>query len=93
MISLLELQLTCPSFSLGVTCAAADQVLGHYWDINEPKPDPWVASNGAFYNTDATGDAKGFFQVDSGFNYTENIGHAVVFHAQDGSRIGCGTLL
>lgn len=52
-----------------------------------------MPSNGAFYSTDENGDGKGFFPLSSGFNYSQNIGHAVVFHAQDGSRIGCGTLM
>lgn len=30
--------------------------------------------------------------VTSGFGYTENAGHAVVIHAFNGTRIGCGTL-
>lgn len=79
--------------SKGVTCAAADQVLGHYWDVSEQVDDPWTPAFGASYSTDASGDGKGFFPLFSGFNYAENIGHAVVFHAQDGSRVGCGTLM
>lgn len=76
----------------GTTCDTADQVLGHYWDVSEQVDDPWTPAFGAAYSTNVNGQGKGFFPLFSGFNFEENIGHAVVFHAQDGTRIACGTL-
>lgn len=55
-------------------------------------PDPWVTEFGSVYNSDEDGEAKDEFTVDSGYGYEENNGHAVVVHAQDGSRVGCGVL-
>lgn len=86
----------CPSTNSrttlsGVSCASADQVLGNYYDTSELSVDPWTL--GANYSTDAHGDVKGFFHLSSGFNYAENIGHAVVFYDRDGSSISCGTLM
>lgn len=81
------------SIHTGVTCASADQVLGHYYDITTLTADPWTVANGAAYSTDAHGDVKGFFRVTSGFNFAQNIGHAVVFYGQDGLPVSCGTLM
>lgn len=92
-MSLWNIALTCtPSLLSGTTCDVASQVLGHYWDVGEQVQDPWTAAFGAAYSTNANGEAKGFFPLFTGFNFAENAGHAVVFHAQNGTRIGCGTL-
>lgn len=75
----------------GTTCATADEVGGHYWDASVVE-DQWLASFGAVYNADEDGEAKGNFKIVTGYGYEENLGHAVVIHASDGSRIGCGVL-
>ena len=75
----------------GTTCATADDVGGHYWD-DASVEDPWVTAYGSVYNSDDEGCAKSKFTVDSGFGFEDNNGHAVVVHAQDGARIGCGVL-
>ena len=72
----------------GTTCDDASLVGGHYWNPDSGH-DPWHMTG---YNSNSSGDAKGEFVVDSGYGYEENDGHAVVVHAQDGSRIGCGVL-
>lgn len=77
----------------GITCDDADFVYGHYWDLSEQVDDPWVSSEGAVYNTDATGAGSGSFFLFSGYEFHKSIGHAVVFHGSDGGRIGCGVLL
>jgi hypothetical protein len=74
----------------GTTCATAADVGGHFWDASVP--DPWITAIGSVYNSDDEGCAKSEFTVDSGFDYDTNIGHAVVVHAQNGDRIGCGVL-
>ena len=75
----------------GTTCDTADEVGGHYWD-DTTVPDPWVTEFGSVYSSNDNGVAEGEFTVDSGFNSEENDRHAVVVHAQDGSRVGCGVL-
>ena len=76
----------------GVTCNNASLVGGHYWD-NTVLSDPWVADQGAFYTTSSMGVADRAFYLYSGKTYQENMNHAVVVHAKDGTvRIGCGIL-
>ena len=78
----------------GTTCDDASLVGGHYWDEGDDgsNPDPWTAEYGAVYSTNAIGSASGDFTLNSGYGFDENKGHAVVVHAEDGSRIGCGVL-
>lgn len=75
----------------GTTCDNHDDVGGHYWndDIVE---DPWTTDNGAVYNTNYEGMTHATNILNSGHHLKENLGHAVVVHAQDGTRIGCGVL-
>jgi hypothetical protein len=82
----------CVNLSSGITCEEADLVGPHYWDPSEQYNDPWKSVSGASYNTNEEGTAGGFFYLSSGFNYNENIGHAIVFHQQNGTRVACGVL-
>eukprot|EP00543_Licmophora_paradoxa_P007486 CAMPEP_0202449032 /NCGR_PEP_ID=MMETSP1360-20130828/7813_1 /ASSEMBLY_ACC=CAM_ASM_000848 /TAXON_ID=515479 /ORGANISM="Licmophora paradoxa, Strain CCMP2313" /LENGTH=308 /DNA_ID=CAMNT_0049066839 /DNA_START=312 /DNA_END=1238 /DNA_ORIENTATION=+ len=77
----------------GITCDDEDLVLGHYWDLSEKADDPWVVAEGASYNTDSEGKASGHFFLFSGYGFEETVGRALVFHGQDGGRLGCGMLL
>ena len=77
----------------GTTCDDASLVGGHYWDADElGEADPWVAQEGAYYTSDAYGLASRNFFLYHGFGFNDNVGHAVVVHASDGSRIACGVL-
>ena len=77
----------------GTTCEDADEVGGHYWNSGVLSEDPWTRRNGAFYNSNNNGKAIGAFEIDNGYSYEENLGHAVVIYAMDGrTRIGCGIL-
>lgn len=77
----------------GMTCDDADQVGGHYWNSDVLEDDPWTRRNGAYYNSNNNGKAIGAFEIDNGYSYEENLGHAVVIYAMDGStKIGCGVL-
>ena len=77
----------------GTTCEDADEVGGHYWNSDVISEDPWTRRNGAFYNSNNNGKAIGAFEVDNGYSYEENLGHAVVIYAMDGrTKIGCGIL-
>lgn len=77
----------------GTTCTNASLVGGHYWNNLAYGPvDPWTPSNGSFYDSDDFGNAGSSFYLDSGYDVTNNDKHAVVFHAQNGTRISCGTL-
>ena len=77
----------------GMTCDDADQVGGHYWNSEVLEDDPWTRRNGAYYNSNNNGKAIGAFEIDNGYSYEENLGHAVVIYAMDGrTKIGCGVL-
>ena len=75
----------------GMTCGDPDLVGGHYWDAGAVE-DPWTTDGGSVYNTDAKGNGNSKFELDSGIDFEGNLGHAVVVHAQDGTRIACGVL-
>jgi Cu/Zn superoxide dismutase len=74
----------------GKTCDDADEVGGHYFSVGV---DPWTTMGGAVYNSDANGEAAGSFTLKSGYHTCkENLGHAVVAHSQNGTRLSCGIL-
>lgn len=74
----------------GTTCDYADGVLGHYYSTDV---DPWTTDEGAVYDADSDGNANGSFVLTSGYDtYSENVGHSVVIHGQDGTRLSCGIL-
>lgn len=72
----------------GTSCKDADKVDGHYY---APKADGdyWKNAN---WVSDANGEAHGSFRLISGLSSKQNEGHAVVVHASNGDRIGCGIL-
>ena len=74
----------------GTSCDDADGVGDHYYLVDV---DPWTTDVGTVYNSDSNGNARGTFTVSSGYNtFLDNLGHAVVIHSQDGTRVSCGTL-
>lgn len=75
----------------GVSCETHEQVKGHGWN-SVFVVDLWTTEGGATYNTGEDGISKGYFQMYNAFNWYENYHHAVVIHAQDGSRLACGVL-
>jgi hypothetical protein len=75
----------------GTSCDDPDLVLGHYWDA-EVVQDLWTAVGGSIYSTDSKGKAKGSFNLYNGFGIEKNYLHAVVIHAEDGTRAACGIL-
>jgi len=75
----------------GVSCETHAQVMGHGWNQAFVR-DLWTATGGAVYSTDAEGYAEGEFFLYNGFDIFSNMNHAVVIHAQDGARLGCGVL-
>lgn len=75
----------------GVSCETHEQVKGHGWNQAFVR-DLWTATGGAVYSTDADGNAEGEFFLYNGFDIFSNMNHAVVIHAQDGARLGCGVL-
>lgn len=73
----------------GMSCDNHVNVLGHHWTPADAD-DPW---NEVTYTSKRKGKAKGrYFNISNGYNYDENIGHAVVVHGIDGVRVGCGVL-
>ncbi|KAK3281322.1 hypothetical protein CYMTET_10877 [Cymbomonas tetramitiformis] len=66
---------------------ACDDAGGHYW-TPASDPDPWAAT---LYYPDGEGNAEGVLEVDSGYAYLNNSGHALVVHSGS-ERIGCGVL-
>lgn len=75
----------------GTSCDEVSGVLGHYWD-DEIVNDLWTAKGGLIYSTEKKGKSKGSFHLYNGYGIEENVNHAVVIHASDGSRISCGVL-
>lgn len=75
----------------GKSCDTADQVGGHEWNENQVN-DLWKPIGGAVYTADDMGEAEGSFNLYNGFTYGKNMGHAVVVHGSDGSRLACGVL-
>lgn len=62
--------------------------IGGLFSSNEPNS--WIPVK---YQTDFDGNSEGAFDIETGFSYHKNIGHAVNFHSPDGQSIGCGVLL
>lgn len=75
----------------GVSCATATEVKGHGFN-SVLVQDLWTAPGGSFYNSNANGEAYGYFHLTNGYGYEENVNHAVVIHQKDGARIACGIL-
>ena len=73
----------------GTTCDTAANVGGHYW-TPASNPDPWMT---VMWRSQASGAGRAEYVVSSGYPLASNFGHAVVVHASDGTRIGCGTLV
>ena len=90
--------LDCPSDTCGIhihtgtTCDDEALVGGHYWDATDNAPDPWTPAGGAVYESNSKGKSMGAFGINSGYDYSENVGHAVVVHDKNGVRYGCGLL-
>ena len=85
----------------GKSCDAYDAVGDHYWRHDDPafetNGDPWQIESGvrrAVYTSDGVGNTLPghHFSLYSGYGFEMNEGHAVVVHARDGTRIGCGVL-
>ena len=73
----------------GKSCDTDEEVLGHWWRSKKFPEDPW---NPKMYVSKKNGKAKGNFKITSGWPKWLNDGRAVVVHASDGTRIGCGIL-
>merc|ERR1719356_1916513 len=74
----------------GYSCATADEVGGHWWDASVA--DPWFTT---YTVTAGASTSVGSFTVTAaelGLSPLTMVGHTVVVHAADGSRIGCGVL-
>jgi len=72
----------------GTSCSVADMVQGHYYNPSL-SADPWTTT----WNSDDSGNAHGYFKIDSGYNtIADNLGHAVVVHESDGTRASCGLI-
>ncbi len=69
----------------GTTCSSAASVLGHYWTPSS-SADPWSTT---YSTSSSSGTSSGSFDVASGYDVSENVGHAVVVHDST-DRIGCG---
>jgi len=55
--------------------------------------DPWTPAGGVVYESDLNGESKSAFDINSGYGYSGNVGHALVVHDKNGNRYGCGVLL
>ncbi|MEH6444497.1 MAG: hypothetical protein V7784_11420 [Oceanospirillaceae bacterium] len=73
----------------GTSCDDASKVGGHYWSATLGD-DTWKTTT---WESDSNGNAKGELMVKTGYNYAENLSHALVIHNTEGSRIACGILV
>jgi len=64
---------------------------GHWFDQDVNGEDAWKAQKST-YTTDSKGHTKFSYYVYNGYDFEDNIDHALVLHAQDSTRIGCGIL-
>ena len=72
----------------GIDCAVAAGP--HYWnDAALGSADPWTPVKWVS-NSDSR--AKGTFLIETGFGYDANVGHTVVLHSANGTKIACGIL-
>jgi len=74
----------------GYSCATAGEVGGHWWDASVA--DPWTTT---YTVTAGASTSAGSFTITAsalGLSPLLMVGHTVVVHAADGSRIGCGVL-
>lgn len=72
----------------GTSCDDASKVGGHYWSATLGD-DAWKTTT---WESDSNGSAKGELMVKTGYNYAQNLSHALVIHNAEGSRIACGVL-
>lgn len=75
----------------GTSCDTPEEVKGHGWNT-EVVEDLWTAEGGATYESDGMSNAIGYFNLYNGYSFGKNLGHAVVVHGQDGTRLACGVL-
>jgi len=75
----------------GVSCEDKDGPQGHGWN-SKVTDDMWTNTGGALYSSSKKGKSSGKFPMYTGFGKYETVNHAVVIHAQDGTRTACGTL-
>jgi len=73
----------------GRSCHSNSSVGGHYFHGTQ---DPWSAYNGAYYPGNQHNFHSTQMIVQTGYSLQDNIGHVIVIHARDGTRIGCGVL-
>ena len=71
---------------MGIACSDADEVRGHF--VRDDGADPWAPVK---YESSGLGTAEVNLNFGA-FQFHELLGHAVVIHAANGSRVGCGLI-
>ena len=51
-----------------------------------------MAAGGATYESNATGNAEGHFNMSNGYSFGKNVGHAVVVHGQSEVHLAYGVI-
>jgi hypothetical protein len=71
---------------VGKSCE--EDALGHYWNHEFVKEDPWSHID---YHVVGTG-AHGHHVVPTGLTEEDILGHAVIIHDYEGTRVACAIL-
>ena len=74
----------------GTSCASADAVGGHFWDMDQYPADPWQDVR---YVIEGSLPSKvNDLKVTTGLSAAQVNGRTVIVHDYDGVRIGCATI-
>ena len=88
ILKISDFEANCVNCGVHIHFGATCETIGsHYWNAAKTD-DPWTMTK---FNTTESGYVNEKFVVYSGFDWDDNLGHAVAVHASDGMA-ACGVL-